>query len=854
MGAMRGMNSRDPHPAGIRPPRRFAGRRWAAEVNAAALLLWPGWLVVAVPLVLYGFPSRGHDSIHHARWTVAFGEQLAAGEWYPRWLLETNHGCGSPSFFFYPPFGFWVSGLFLRLFGGESGVWRALGAASALALLASAFSARALLRRLVPEPRATLLAVLYMWGPFHLAITLFERAAYAEFWSYVWLPLILRGILDLRDGQRAGWLFAIAGLTGLFLTHLPTSVTFPLLVLLVVPWFGLRTLARTVAALAVAVILSAFYWLPCAALRPHVQTEAMDVGWHQTFFFPALDPLKPLAAADAFNIRMFIVFLAWVMVLGCCYALHLLRPAEGPRGRDGLVWLLGGLFLTGFLVPVTEWFYELFKPLRMIQFAWRFLTPATVWTVLLLAQFWPMHGAPRPVRWLHRMALGVSALAVAVLSWDTFPRVMEKYRLGPSRTRSELRTLHDAVEYRPRGTNPLAAADSYGTNRVASANPEIRATVLEWKARKVRLAVEAGQEGLLWVRQLWFPGWQASLDDGKEMPLGSEGPGGTISVRVPPGSYSLSLLLRPTAFEVAGCWISLLGLMSTCGVLVYSSVSRRRTRGEPNSGLSEGHPAADVPQFVPPGQPPGGKDPADCSSVASDRLIGDTGGDRCLAVLIPCYNESATVDAILEKVLLQPNVAEVIVVDDGSTDGTWQKLQSWPARDPRVRVYRQERNRGKGAAIRRALQEVSAEIVVIQDADLEYDPADWGPMVELIRSGRADVVYGSRFAPGACARTAWWHRGLNRLLTWAANRITGLVLTDEATCYKMFRREILFGLDLQEEGFGFCPEVTAKLARRGVRIMEMPIRYTARSRADGKKLRLKDGWEALRCLWRYTRR
>jgi len=199
-------------------------------------------------------------------------------------------------------------------------------------------------------------------------------------------------------------------------------------------------------------------------------------------------------------------------------------------------------------------------------------------------------------------------------------------------------------------------------------------------------------------------------------------------------------------------------------------------------------------------------------------------------------------------------VAEVIVVDDGSTDGTWQKLQSWPARDPRVRVYRQERNRGKGAAIRRALQEVSAEIVVIQDADLEYDPADWGAMVELIRSGRADVVYGSRFAPGACARTPWWHRGLNRLLTWASNRITGLVLTDEATCYKMFRREVLLGLDLKEDGFGFCPEVTAKLARKGVRIVEVPIRYTARSRSEGKKLRLKDGWEALCCLWRYSRR
>jgi len=854
MGAMEGMNNTVPDVAGVRRPATSAGRWLRLRVHAAALLFWSGWLVAAVPLVMWGFPPRGHDSIHHARWTVAFGEQLASGELYPRWLLHTNDGCGSPSFFFYPPIGFWVSGLFLRLFAGEAAVWRALGAASALALLGSGLAARALLRRLVPEPRATVLATLYMWGPFHLAVKLFERAAYAEFWSYVWLPLILRGVLDLRDGQRAGWIFGIAGFTGLFLTHLPTSVTFPILVLLVVPWFGLRTLVRTVAALVVAVILSAFYWLPCAGLRPHVQTEAMDVGWHQTFFFPTLNPLRPVDVPDAFNIRVFIVFVSWMVVLGCCYALYLMRTRYDARARECLVLLLGGLFLTAFLVPVTEWLYELVKPLRMIQFAWRFLTPATLWTVLLLAQFWPRPGVRGPVRWVHRLAVGVAVLGVAVLSVHTLPKLVEQYRLGPSRTRAELRTFRDAREYRPQGADPEVAVEAFGTNRVASTNPEIRAAVLEWRPRKIRLAVDAGQEGLLWVRQLWFPGWRAFLENGKPVPVSSEGPGRTIAIRVPRGSHSLGLVLRPTVFETAGRWISLLGLMSVCGALVYSSTSRHRGKVAPVLDFPAGHPAADVPQCGSAGRSHEGADPADRSPGASGCRSGDTGGDRCLAVLIPCYNECATVDAIFERVLAQPNVAEVIVVDDGSTDGTWQKLQSWPARDPRVRVYRQERNRGKGAAIRRALQEARAEIVVVQDADLEYDPSDWGPMVERIRSGQADVVYGSRFAPGARARTPWWHRLLNRLLTWVANRMTGLSLTDEATCYKMFRREVLLGLGLQEDGFGFCPEVTAKLAHRGVRIVETPIRYTVRSRVEGKKLRLRDGWEALRCLWRYSRR
>lgn len=223
----------------------------------------------------------------------------------------------------------------------------------------------------------------------------------------------------------------------------------------------------------------------------------------------------------------------------------------------------------------------------------------------------------------------------------------------------------------------------------------------------------------------------------------------------------------------------------------------------------------------------------------------------CLGVVIPVYNEAPTIQDILVKVLAQSCVAEVVVVDDASTDATFELLREWPQADRRVAILRHPENRGKGAAIRTGLKRITSSVVIVQDGDLEYDPADFVSMLKPILSGEATVVYGSRFASGARAKTCWWHRWCNRWLTFAANLITGQRLTDEATCYKMFRREVLLGLDLREDGFGFCPEVTAKLSRLKTRIVEVPIYYRARSHAQGKKLKLRDGWGAFCCLIKY---
>lgn len=224
-----------------------------------------------------------------------------------------------------------------------------------------------------------------------------------------------------------------------------------------------------------------------------------------------------------------------------------------------------------------------------------------------------------------------------------------------------------------------------------------------------------------------------------------------------------------------------------------------------------------------------------------------------VTVVIPCFNEKATILALVERVKAAAFDKEIIVVDDGSTDGTREVLERDVAPLAGVRVLVQDRNRGKGAALRRGFAEAKGDVVIVQDADLEYDPAQIPVVVAPIVDGHADVVYGSRFLGGPHRVLYFWHSVGNSLLTLLSNMVSDLNLTDMETCYKAFRREVIQSLELEEDRFGFEPEVTIKLARqKGIRIYEVPISYYGRTYADGKKIGVKDGMRALYCLAKYA--
>jgi glycosyltransferase involved in cell wall biosynthesis len=224
-----------------------------------------------------------------------------------------------------------------------------------------------------------------------------------------------------------------------------------------------------------------------------------------------------------------------------------------------------------------------------------------------------------------------------------------------------------------------------------------------------------------------------------------------------------------------------------------------------------------------------------------------------LSVVIPCFNEAGTIEAIVEAVRANPiEQTELIVVDDGSTDGTVDVLRT--KLEGRVdRLVCHDRNRGKGAALRSGFAVATGQIVLVQDADLEYDPRDYPRLLEPILDGRADVVFGSRFAGGEPHRVLYfWHYVLNRLLTTFSNMCTNLNLTDMETCYKAFRRELLTSFELEESGFGFEPEFTAKVARLGCRIYEVGVSYSGRTYHEGKKIGWRDGLRAIWCIVKYN--
>ena len=221
-----------------------------------------------------------------------------------------------------------------------------------------------------------------------------------------------------------------------------------------------------------------------------------------------------------------------------------------------------------------------------------------------------------------------------------------------------------------------------------------------------------------------------------------------------------------------------------------------------------------------------------------------------LSLVMPAFNEEATIATALERCLAEPFVLEVIVVDDGSTDKTVAILEGID--DPRIRVIQHPQNRGKGAAIRTGITAATGDYVGIQDADLEYDPADLAKLLVPLDQGLADAVYGSRFMSNDYHRVLYyWHSVGNRLLTTASNMLTNINLTDMETCYKVFRRDLIQSIPLQENRFGFEPEITVKLAKRNVRIYEVGISYAGRTYAEGKKIGWKDGFSALRCLVKY---
>ena len=221
-----------------------------------------------------------------------------------------------------------------------------------------------------------------------------------------------------------------------------------------------------------------------------------------------------------------------------------------------------------------------------------------------------------------------------------------------------------------------------------------------------------------------------------------------------------------------------------------------------------------------------------------------------LSVIVPVFNEAKTLEEIISRVQAAGLAGEIVLVNDGSTDGTPQLLEKL-ASQPGIRILHHDTNQGKGAAVRTGIQAATGDLILIQDADLEYDPRDFAKLLDPIQTARADVVYGSRFLGGPRRPTMFWHMVANKLLTLLTNILYNNILTDMETGYKLFKRDALQGITIRSNSFNFEPEITAKLLKRNVRIYEVPISFNPRDYSEGKKIKLKDAFEAVWALFWY---
>ncbi len=567
------------------------------------LILWVG-ILFSLPLFFCGYPWGTHDGWIQQIWQECFSRQFWDGELYPRWLPEPNQGFGGATYFFYPPLPYWVGSIFWGITSVcVLPVSLTLGWSAALAFILSGFSMRYCLRQFTnTEWFAAVGAVVYMVAPYHLAIDLLDRGAHAEFWAFLWLPLIVGnmqrfGKSDSAKEKRQVILYLAFSLTALIMTHLPTTVTFAPFILGFALFLGKKGYNATMLSGLLSLGFSAAYWVPAFFLRVYTKGASDQsfngAGMEGTFFFPTLDWQIPLFTNDVFNRRLLYIFLGMVIIWGALYLSILLFPRtdeQRNKRSDLLFWsLMMGICLL-FMTPCTNLIYEWVPGFKNIQFSWRFLGCATFMSCLLLCfvleVFWrkPLQQdgtnslIPFSVAklWAGRSLGSVILLVMlgtaGVLGWVKYQDAFWDMEAGMLRTPPTSIDVYDRnawAEYDPVAAN-LKEAQGFFPEDIRTGNkwePRFKETggtlkVFTRGARHWELECQTDTEQSLLLPQYWFPGWEAKSGT-QILSVGPEVRSGLIQINIPPGRHQITLRLRPLWPEWTGLYLSLITLAMT---------------------------------------------------------------------------------------------------------------------------------------------------------------------------------------------------------------------------------------------------------------------------------------------------
>lgn len=562
-------------------------------------------LLFCWPVIWRGFWPAFHDARFHAIWYTNFSRQLWAGELYPRWLMDMNAGLGSPTFFYYPPVPYYFTSLFHPFFVQDPAGWGQLGCSTALGLVISGMAMRAWLKQLVSPGPALAGALAYMLAPYHLATDLYMRGAFAEFWAFAWLPLVLLFAHRIQCCQRGGMTGLAFSYALLIATHLPTTLVFSVLPLLYAFFQAIKShrwlnFLKTVVAMAWGIGIAAAYLLPAMTMQEHVSMSALTEGSHfhysSHFLFTALN-----YDSDQFRARLF-----WQVIttlgLAFCGFLLATKQAEGKCQFETWFWLGTAIFSLFLMLPISTLIWQTVPKLQFIQFPWRINSMLVLAACSLLGL--GLHALKRPLGWLDRSCLAGLLTLAAVWLLFTSEVLLPFSRSLPPAPEAILDRQEDAGEYATRWRSsdldavvvslqarstpsfpasletqhrlPLLPRLTTNRTMVAAAfsQGEGQVQFLKWQPRTIELNINSSSQSTLLISRFYYPGWHA-VSGSNAIPVDPAFASGLIQISVSAGSQRVTLEMNRTLPEKAGLIISGLSLG---GILFHLLVFWKQAR------------------------------------------------------------------------------------------------------------------------------------------------------------------------------------------------------------------------------------------------------------------------------------
>jgi hypothetical protein len=533
-------------------------------------------VIISFPSIVFGFPDGGHDSIFHLTWFKLFSEQLWAGEFYPRWLINENGGLGGPVFFYTPPLSYYVTSILSPFFKNDPFGWQQLGISAVLGLIASGITAFLWVRSITNDKTAVISAIFYMNMPYHVTIDLYERAAFNEFWAFVWMPLILYFFNNIRKGQKSAILGMAVSYALLIMTHIPTALIFSIipiayLFININPSSHRNAIFSTVVAMILGISLSAIYLIPALSTQGYVHLE--DPGnwsrYMRHFMFTQLIP------SWIFMLELTLIVVGMMVLVSCAVFIYLSNSGVKLK-QEFLFWVVIGIMSIFMMTPLSRPVVEIFPIISRIQFPWRFNTMLVLAAtpIVGISIFSLRKPYTRPII----MALTISALLVT--SWlgiNIWQGIQETTREDRKLFNEKILAGSFEGPTRPRWAPGNLQEIAANVDRINIERGVGKIEITRWKPRDIKFSVNSIDGLALSVGQLYYPGWTAHITGEPcclwVQPCESTG---LITFYVPGGDHEISLRLLTSTQEFIGQMISASSLIIIILLAIWLSVSNYR--------------------------------------------------------------------------------------------------------------------------------------------------------------------------------------------------------------------------------------------------------------------------------------